>query len=149
MKCDLSTRFIGLAGGISLSIPSSAVPKAERMLRLQGKSLRGSTVQVLGVAYKEDVPDMRESHAPRVNRLLVKEGCEVVCHYPYVPCTEVQLQDQGMYEAKRSVRLDPLPGTRLEMVESAGPVVQTAEAVLDRGKATLYINDAFRKAWML
>ncbi len=146
---DFSTRFIELAGEINLSMPYFVVQKAERILGLQGKSLRGSKVLVLGVTYKEDLPDMRESPALKVIQLLMKEGCEVKYYDPYVPSIEIQMQNQGTYEGKQSIRLDSISELSAEKVGSADlvavltghscvdyeAVVRAAKAVLDTRNA--------------
>jgi UDP-N-acetyl-D-glucosamine dehydrogenase len=160
---DFSTRFIELAGEINLSMPYFVVQKAERILGLQGKSLRGSKVLVLGVTYKEDLPDMRESPALKVIQLLMKEGCEVEYYDPYVPSIEIQLQNQAAYEGKQSVRLDSIPDLDAEKVESAdlvvvltghscvdyGLVVRAARAVLDTRNATSSVDASMGRAWAL
>lgn len=129
---DFSTRFIELAGEINLSMPYFVVQKAERILGLQGKSLRGSRVLVLGVTYKEDLPDMRESPALKVIQLLMKEGCEVEYYDPYVPSIDVQLQSQGAYEGRQSARLDSVPDLSAEKVGSADLVaVLTGHSCVD------------------
>lgn len=129
---DFSTRFIELAGEINLSMPYFVVQKAERILGLQGKSLRGSKVLVLGVTYKEDLPDMRESPALKVIQLLIKEGCEVEYYDPYVSSIEIQIQNQGTYEGKQSVRLDSIPDFTIEKVGSADLVaVLTGHSCVD------------------
>jgi UDP-N-acetyl-D-glucosamine dehydrogenase len=147
---DFSTRFIELAGEINLSMPYFVVQKAERILGLQGKSLRGSKVLVLGVTYKEDLPDMRESPALKVIQLLMKEGCEVEYYDPYVPSIEVQLQNQGIHEGRQSARLDSIPDLNAAKVRSADLVavltghscvdyelvVRAARAVLDTRNVT-------------
>jgi len=160
---DFSTRFIELAGEINLSMPYFVVQKAERILGLQGKSLRGSKVLVLGVTYKEDLPDMRESPALKVIQLLMKEGCEVEYYDPYVPSIEVQLQNQGAYEGRQSARLDSIPDLSVEKVGSADLVavltghscvdyelvVQSARAVLDTRNATCNVGIAMNKVEQL
>jgi len=160
---DFSTRFIELAGEINLSMPYFVVQKAERILGLQGKSLRGSKVLVLGVTYKEDLPDMRESPALKVIQLLIKEGCEVEYYDPYVPSIEVQLQNQGTYEGKQSLRLDSIPDSGAERAGSAdlvviltghscvdyGLIVQAARAVLDTRNATSSVDVSMGRAWAL
>jgi len=156
---DLSTRFIELAGEINLSMPYFVVQKAERILGVQGKSLRGSKVLVLGVTYKEDLPDMRESPALKVIQLLMKEGCEVEYYDPYVPSIDVQLQNQGTYEGRQSVRLDSIPDLSAEKVRSADLVavltghscadyelvVQAAKAVLDTRNVTRSVDGSIGK----
>ena len=144
-------------------MPYFVVQKAERILGLQGKSLRGSRVLVLGVTYKEDLPDMRESPALKIIQLLIKEGCEVEYYDPYVPSIEIQLQNQAAYEGKQSVRLDSIPDLDAEKVESAdlvvvltghscvdyGLVVQAARAVLDTRNAVHNSIDTMCSTWML
>lgn len=160
---DFSTRFIELAGEINLSMPYFVVQKAERILGLQGKSLRGSRVLVLGVTYKEDLPDMRESPALKVIQLLMKEGCEVEYYDPYVPSVEVQLQNQGTYEGRQSARLDSIPDLGAEKVGSTDlvvvltghscvdykSVVQAARAVLDTKNVVRNSMDTMRSIWTL
>jgi len=160
---DFSTRFIELAGEVNLRMPYFVVQKAERILGLQGKSLRGSKVLVLGVTYKEDLPDIRESPALKVIQLLMKEGCEVEYYDPYVPSIEVQMQNQSAYEGKQSVRLDSAPRLTVEKVESAdlvvvltghsgvdyGLVVRAARAVLDTRNATSSVDASMGRAWAL
>ncbi len=160
---DFSTRFIELAGEINLSMPYFVVQKAERILGLQGKSLRGSKVLVLGVTYKEDLPDMRESPALKVIQLLMKEGCEVEYYDPYVPSMEVQLQSQGTYEGRQSARLDSVYNLSAEKVGGAdlvvvltghssvdyGSVVQSASAVLDTRNVTTEADDTIGNVWMM
>ena len=160
---DFSTRFIELAGEINLSMPYFVVQKAERILGLQGKSLRGSRVLVLGVTYKEDLPDMRESPALKVIQLFMKEGCEVEYYDPYVPSIEVQLQNQGTYEGRQSARLHSIPDLSGEKVGDADLVVvltghscvdyelavQAARAVLDTRNVLPSLGGSAGKVWPL
>lgn len=82
---DFSTRFIELAGEINLSMPYFVKDKVVRALGEAGKPLWGSKILVLGVAYKKDVADERESPALKVIQLLKREGAQVVYHDPYIP----------------------------------------------------------------
>jgi len=139
------------------------VQKAERILGLQGKSLRGSKILALGVAYKADLPDLRESPALKVIQLLIKEGCEVEYYDPYVPSVEVQLQNQGMHEEKESIRLDSISNLTPQEVTDADLVViltghscvdyelvvRSAGAVLDTRNAICDVEDTMGNVWML
>ncbi len=82
---DVHTRFIELAGEINENMPYFVVSKLQRVLNQMGKCLKGSTILVLGVTYKADIEDPRESPATKVMELLQKEGA--VLHYvdPYTP----------------------------------------------------------------
>ncbi len=79
------TRFIELAGEINAAMPEYWVARAVDLLNDQGKAARGSKVLVIGVAYKKDIGDIRESPALDVIRLLERRGAVVSYHDPHVP----------------------------------------------------------------
>ena len=81
---DFSTRFIELAGEINTNMPYYVVGKVMEALNSKGKSLKGSKVLVLGVAYKKDVDDMRESPSVHIIELLKEKGVVVDYNDPYV-----------------------------------------------------------------
>lgn len=82
---DFRTRFIELAGEINTRMPYYVVERTAEALNGQRKPLNGSGVLVLGVAYKKDVDDLRESPALTILSLLQKRGAEVAYHDPYFP----------------------------------------------------------------
>ena len=81
----LHTRFIELAGEINASMPQYVVDKIVRTLNSAGKSLKGAKVLALGIAYKRDVDDMRESPSVFVMELLRDWGADVQYSDPNVP----------------------------------------------------------------
>ena len=81
----LNTRFIELAGEINKSMPQWVIGKCTDALNDQGKSLKGSRCLVLGIAYKKNVDDMRESPAVELMELLVGKGAHVDYSDPHVP----------------------------------------------------------------
>ena len=81
---NYKTRFIDLASEINSAMPDLVVTKVARALNDDRKAVRGSRVLVLGVAYKKDIDDMRESPALDVIRLLEEHGAEVTYHDPHV-----------------------------------------------------------------
>ncbi|WP_221175991.1 nucleotide sugar dehydrogenase [Brevibacillus fluminis] len=83
-ELNFSTHFISLAGEINRKIPLFVKEKVNRLLNKKGKPIARSQILVLGVAYKKDVSDYRESPALDVIRLLRGEGATVVYHDPYV-----------------------------------------------------------------
>ena len=106
---DFQTRFIELAGEINSAMPYHVVAQVGRALNQRGKAVNGSKVLVLGVAYKKDIDDLRESPALTIIELLQKDGAEVSYNDPYFPfigkrrkyelqmkCTP--LQDLGQYD---------------------------------------------------
>jgi UDP-N-acetyl-D-glucosamine dehydrogenase len=82
---NYKTRFIDLASEINSAMPDFVVEKVSRALNDDRKSVNGSRILVLGIAYKKDIDDMRESPAFDVIRLLEQRGAEVVYHDPFVP----------------------------------------------------------------
>ncbi|NWF70568.1 MAG: nucleotide sugar dehydrogenase [Chloroflexi bacterium] len=109
---NYNARFIELASEINTSMPLYVLNKVMHALNDDCKALRGSKVVVLGVAYKRDVDDVRESPALDILSLLHERGAEVVYHDPYVP----------------SVRLEG--ETHMESVAYSGELLQSADCVV-------------------
>ncbi len=82
---DYTARFIELASEVNTGMPRFWLRKVQDALNERGKAVRGSTVLVLGVAYKPDVADLRESPALDVLALLDEKGATVQYHDPHVP----------------------------------------------------------------
>jgi UDP-N-acetyl-D-glucosamine dehydrogenase len=82
---DFRTRFIELAGEINISMPYHVLASVVGALNRQKKAINGAKVMVLGVAYKKDIDDLRESPALTIIELLQKEGAQVSYHDPYFP----------------------------------------------------------------
>ncbi|HXI10062.1 MAG TPA: nucleotide sugar dehydrogenase [Thermodesulfobacteriota bacterium] len=82
---DFSTRFIELAGEINTNMPYHVVTKVMEALNDRGKSIKGSRIMVLGVAYKKNVDDMRESPSMELIRILKEKGASVRYNDPHVP----------------------------------------------------------------
>lgn len=82
---DYHTRLIETAGEINDCMPEFVVDNAMKLLNGHKKSLNGAKVALLGVAYKKDIDDMRESPALKVIENLEKSGADVIVNDPYVP----------------------------------------------------------------
>jgi UDP-N-acetyl-D-glucosamine dehydrogenase len=82
---DFYTRFIELAADINQGMPFHVVKMASALLNRAGKSVKGARILVLGVAFKRDIDDARNSPAGRVIELLLERGARVSYHDPYVP----------------------------------------------------------------
>ena len=82
---DFHTRFIELAGEINTHMPYHVLASIGSALNGHKKSMNGSRVLILGVAYKRDIDDLRESPALTIIELLQKEGAQVSYHDPYFP----------------------------------------------------------------
>lgn len=83
-KYNYFNRFIELASDINQSMPYYVVRQAKDLLALQGKVMRGSHLLVMGMSYKKDISDLRESPSLEVYELLTKEGAKVDFYDPYI-----------------------------------------------------------------
>ena len=125
------TRFIELAGEVNNSMPDFVIEKAILGLNRQKKSLNGSSVLVLGIAYKKNVDDMRESPAVVIMDKLIKLGAEVDYCDPFVPVFPKMRQ---FYFDLESVELNAETLRRYDCV-----VITTDHDVFDR---ELILNNA-------
>jgi UDP-N-acetyl-D-glucosamine dehydrogenase len=82
---DFHTRFIELAGEVNIGMPYHVIASVVAALNQRKKALNGARVLVLGVAYKRDIDDLRESPSLTIIELLQKEGAQVSYHDPYFP----------------------------------------------------------------
>lgn len=112
----ISTRFIELAGEINVAMPRYVVEKTQLALNDRGKPLKDAKVLILGVAYKKDIDDPRESPAFELMQLLRDRGAEVRYHDPHIPLLP-------------SLRSWPRLG-RLESLPLTPEVLSTQDAVL-------------------
>ncbi len=117
---NYKTRFIDLASEVNSSMPDFVVEKVAHGLNEARKSVNGSRILVLGIAYKRDIDDMRESPALDVMRLLEQGGADVVYHDPFV----AQFREDG-HEAF-SVAL-----TAAELAKTDAVVIVTDHSTVD------------------
>jgi UDP-N-acetyl-D-glucosamine dehydrogenase len=103
-------RFIELAGHVNSSMPDYVVERVAEALNTMRKAINGSTILLVGVAYKKDVNDMRESPALDILELLVKRGAVVSYTDPWVP----ELKDGA--HAQKSVDFEKAIGTGYDCV---------------------------------
>jgi UDP-N-acetyl-D-glucosamine dehydrogenase len=92
---NYTARFIELASEINTGMPRYVVTKVQDALNDVERSIKGANILVLGVAYKPDIDDLRESPALDVIGLLEKKGASVVYHDPYIP--SFRHEDSVMY----------------------------------------------------
>jgi UDP-N-acetyl-D-glucosamine dehydrogenase len=124
-KHGLHTRFIELAGEINTSMPHHVVARVAEALNEEGKPLKGSKVCVLGVAYKKDVDDPRESPAFTILELLRGRGAEVSYNDPHVPTLPAMRH--------HAIRLDSRPLTAEFLAGQDCVVVVTDHSAYDFG----------------
>jgi len=96
----LTTRFIELAGQVNITMPRWVINKLTDALNDRGKAVKGSRILVLGMAYKKDIDDVRESPSLELIKLLIERGAEVDYNDPHVPRTHKMRQ----YDLKMTSR---------------------------------------------
>ena len=102
---DFATRFIELAGEINTSMPAYVVDKAILALNDAGKTVRGSHILILGLAYKANVDDDRESPSYRLMEKLEALGAVVSYHDPYIPVIRLT-REFPQFAGRRSSGID-------------------------------------------
>jgi UDP-N-acetyl-D-glucosamine dehydrogenase len=84
-ECGMETKFIELAGEVNRRMPQYVIGKLQHALNQSGKSVRRSKIMVIGLAYKKDINDDRESPAYKIISSLIELGANVTYHDPFVP----------------------------------------------------------------
>jgi len=131
-------RFIELAGDINSHMPEYVVQRIQRCLNQMGKSVKGAKILVMGVSYKKDIMDTRESPALDVIKLLEEEGAKISYNDPHVP--EIKWNDS----IHKSHKLTPGLIRKSDLVVvltdhtlyNYNMVVKNAKAVFDTRNAT-------------
>jgi len=143
----MPTRFIELAGEINTSMPHYVVARTIEALNERRKSLKGSKVLVLGLAYKKDIDDLRESPSIELIELLRAKGAKVDYNDPYIPRTHKQRQhDLKMVSKKLSAKM--LAGYDVVLISTDhsdydyGWIVRNAKLVVDARNATAGVRRA-------
>jgi UDP-N-acetyl-D-glucosamine dehydrogenase len=137
-ELDYRTRFIELASEINHEMPFFVVDKVRGALNRVSKAVNGSRVLVLGVAYKPDIQDVRESPAIDVIRLLARDGAEVEYHDPFV----AQLKIDGEVIQSVGISSDTLPDYDVCVIITNhseidyGDVASAARCIVDARNAT-------------
>ncbi|MBV8244594.1 MAG: nucleotide sugar dehydrogenase [Candidatus Eremiobacteraeota bacterium] len=141
---DFHVRFIELAGEINIAMPYFVRDKILRALNEQGKPLKDARILAIGVAYKKDIEDWRESPAVKVLDLLEREGARVDYHDPFVPSFQ---EDDGKLRHSVPLTKDVLKGSDCVVVLTDHTtidwqtIVDHAVAVVDTRNATRAVRD--------
>lgn len=101
---DFSTKFIELAGEINTAMPDYVVAKVMKALNDAGKAMKGAKILILGLAYKANVDDDRESPSYRLMEKLEALGAKVSYNDPYIPVIR-KSREYGKYAGRKSVRI--------------------------------------------
>jgi UDP-N-acetyl-D-glucosamine dehydrogenase len=138
-QVGFEARFIELAGLINGFMPQHVVQKISEILNDAGKPLRGSKVLLLGVAYKGDIEDVRESPALDVIERLIGLGALVEYHDPFVP----DLEEEGIALGSVEITDERLAGADLVVVTTSHQSIDYAR-VVDRARAVFDTRNALK-----
>jgi UDP-N-acetyl-D-glucosamine dehydrogenase len=148
---DFATRFIELAGEINTEMPYHVVNAVGTALNEREKSVKGSKILLLGVAYKKDVDDLRESPSLKLLELLTSRGALIDYNDPYFPALfKMRHYD---FSQKRSIELTPAAVSSYDCVLIATDhtsydyqaIVRDAKLVVDTRNATRRVKNGREK----
>ena len=136
-QSGIEARFIDLAGNINGNMPHFVVAKVQNALNNHGKAVKGAKVHIMGVAYKRNIDDMRESPALDIILLLKKLGAQVTYSDPYVPTLKLDDFDLSSQDAMASANkadccviiTDHTTFDYKGLVDSASLIVDTRNAL--------------------
>jgi len=120
---DFHTRFIELAGEVNVEVSYYVVNKVVRALNNENKSLKDAKIFVLGVAYKKDIDDMRESPALKIIELLRRQGANITYHDPFIPVIEPH--------GGSTIHLESLPLTDEVLANADSVLILTDHSAVD------------------
>jgi UDP-N-acetyl-D-glucosamine dehydrogenase len=123
-EVDYQTKFIELAGEINTFMPYYVIGKTIEALNAHGKSIKGAKVLVLGLAYKKDIDDSRESPSLKIISLLRERGARVSYNDPYVPKVVGHREYPGL-------ELDSVPLSKALLKKSDAVVIATDHTAYD------------------
>lgn len=123
-EVDYSTKFIELAGEINTYMPYYVISKTAEALNRRGISIKGAKILVLGLAYKKDIDDQRESPSLKIISLLEKQGARVSYNDPFVQETTKHREYPGL--SLKSVAL-----TKKRLQTSDAVIIATDHSVYD------------------
>lgn len=144
---NYSAKFIELAAEINTSMPEHVVELVSHKLNDMKKSINGSKILMMGISYKENISDMRESPAVDVYKILKKKGAEVTYHDPHVATFDVDHHDGVPSKTENMVKSVELSNkiiadadlvviTTWHSTFSIEPLMEYAKAIVDTRNAT-------------
>jgi UDP-N-acetyl-D-glucosamine dehydrogenase len=141
-KHGFTTRFIELAGEINTSMPTYVVGKVADALNDRGRSVKGSKILLLGMAYKKDVDDPRESPGFELMERLLEKGAEVDYNDPHIPSLPTMRRYPGLKQDSRDLSADYLGSRDCVLIVTDHSsydwpwIVESSRLVVDTRNAT-------------
>ncbi len=146
----MPTRFIELAGEINTNMPHYVVNKTLEAMNERGKSLKGAKVLVLGLAYKKDIDDVRESPSIELIELLKKKGAKVDYNDPYISATH-KMREHNLKMKSKPLSAKMLRGYDIILIATDHScydykwIVKNAKMVIDSRNATANVRSGRNK----
>ncbi len=151
-ELNYSAKFIELASEINMSMPEHVVDLVTHKLNDMQMSIKGSKVLMLGISYKENISDMRESPAVDIYKILKKKGAHVTYHDPHVPSFDADHHDGVASKPENMVKSvaltqDVLKESDLVLITtwhkefSIEPILEYAKAIVDTRNATRGVSN--------
>jgi UDP-N-acetyl-D-glucosamine dehydrogenase len=146
----MPTRFIELAGEINTDMPHYVVGRTLEAMNDRGKSLKGAKVLVLGLAYKKDIDDVRESPSIELVELLTEKGAKVDYNDPYIPMTH-KMREHNLKMKSKPLSAKMLRGYDIVMISTDHScydykwIVNNAKMVVDTRNATAKVKSGRSK----
>jgi UDP-N-acetyl-D-glucosamine dehydrogenase len=134
-QAGVEARFIELAGYINGQMPRFVVDKIQSALNERGKPLKGSHIHVLGIAYKRDIDDLRESPALDVMLLLKRRGARLSYSDPFIPRLALEGLDLRSEPAETAAAADCVVIITDHSTFDYGALVERAELIVDTRNA--------------
>jgi UDP-N-acetyl-D-glucosamine dehydrogenase len=135
-QAGIEARFIELAGYINGQMPHFVVDKIQNALNDQSKALRKAHIHILGVAYKRDIDDLRESPALDIIHLLQQKGAKITYTDPYIP--SLTLNEQTLFSSPlddHAAKADCVVIITNHSIFDMEPLVQQAKLIVDTRNA--------------
>lgn len=142
---EMQTKFIELSGEINSAMPDYVVTKVADAFNDAGRSIKGSRILLVGLAYKANVDDLRESPSLKLIRLLEAKGAKVVYHDPHIPAVK-PTREYPELTGRVSVPLEEAAKCDLTLIATAHAVVDyqkladLASIIVDTRNAMRGIN---------
>lgn len=148
---DFNTRFIALAGEINDQMPYYVVERMTRILNEHKRCLNGAKILILGITYKKDIGDLRESPALKIIKLLEKEGANIFYHDPYIPSFLLQGKQYGSIKLTDDFleKVDIVLVTTDHSSYDYERITRKANLIFDTRNGTRHVKDNRGKIYML
>ena len=146
----MTTRFIELAGEVNISMPRFVITKLADAMNDRGKAVKGSRVLVLGLAYKKDVDDVRESPSLELIELLQEKGAKVDYNDPHIARTH-KMREHDLKMSSKKLTAKMLAGYDAVLISTDHStydyrfIVDNAQLVIDTRNATKAVRRGRRK----